>query len=291
MSAVVFSMLRDEQNIEAIDVMLQSLEAASSNTTTFTQLPETRTIREVVRQAIQVCSNDESSFGNTHERDFDETNTDQPESPLPLIGHQDQCEQVTVNLSTFLDCQQDGRDSILGTYAHEVESTHWTDVTSNSALIDHILALYFCWEYPTFASFSKEHFIQDFRVGITKYCSSLLVNAILAVGCRFSNHPEARQDANDSSTTGNHFFAEAMRLLELENNKHALTTIQALGLLSLREASCGRSNESIFFSNQSIRLAIEIGLHKEPNEISDEEDQIHDEVRSVTFWGAFNLDQ
>lgn len=33
----------------------------------------------------------------------------------------------------------------------------WTTVTSDTELIEHFLALYFCWEYPIFASLSKEH--------------------------------------------------------------------------------------------------------------------------------------
>ena len=82
-----------------------------------------------------------------------------------------------------------------------------------------------------------------------------------------------------------------MRLLNLEKDRHVLTTIQALGLMSLREASCGRSSQSLFLSGQSIRLAIEIGLHKDTPIDSSRQAEIDHEVRSATFWGAFSLDQ
>ena len=87
----------------------------------------------------------------------------------------------------------------------------WTTITSDATVVEHLLALYFCWEYPIFASLSKKHFMADFRYGILRYCSPLLVNAILALGCRYSDQPIARADPDDSTTTGDHFFAVPWR--------------------------------------------------------------------------------
>jgi hypothetical protein len=72
----------------------------------------------------------------------------------------------------------------------------WTALTSDNTLVQHLLALYFCWEYPTFASLSKEHFLQDFQEGRNRYCSPILVNALLALGCRFSTQPMSRANPN-----------------------------------------------------------------------------------------------
>lgn len=168
-------------------------------------------------------------------------------------------------------------------------SDQWTEITSDGAFVEHLLTLYFCWEYPTFASLSKEHFLSDFREGKGQYCSSLLVNALLALGCKFSNQLASRAVPNDPDTSGDHFFAEAERLLSLEDGKPTLTIVQALGLMSIREASCGRDSESWFYSGQSIRLAVELGLHLDvqKEDISDQDR----EVRCATFWGAFALDQ
>jgi len=38
-----------------------------------------------------------------------------------------------------------------------VPAETWTTITADEALVQHLLALYFCWEYLTFASLSKEH--------------------------------------------------------------------------------------------------------------------------------------
>ncbi len=166
-------------------------------------------------------------------------------------------------------------------------SNSWTSITNDVNLVQHLLALYFCWEYPTFASLSKEHFLRDFRDGRHRYCSSILVNALLALGCRFSTQPMTRANPNDPYSSGDHFFKESQRLFNQETDHHSLTTIQALGIMSIREASCGRDSESWYFAGQSIRLAIEMGLHR----IHEEGDEDELAVQLATFWGAFALDQ
>lgn len=166
-------------------------------------------------------------------------------------------------------------------------SDTWTRITRDVNLVHHLLALYFCWEYPTFASLSKEHFLRDFQDGRQRYCSPILVNALLALGCRFSTQPKTREFPNDPYSSGDHFFKEALRLLNDETDHHSLTVIQALGIMSIREASCGRDSESWYYSGQSIRLAIEMGLHQTP-EHGDLDEMA---VQSATFWGAFALDQ
>lgn len=163
----------------------------------------------------------------------------------------------------------------------------WTNITDDGSLVQHLLALYFCWEYPTFASLSKEHFLRDFQNGVQRYCSPILVNALLALGCRFSSKPSTRANPNDPYTSGDHFFKEAQSLFYKEKNHHNLTTIQALGIMSIREASCGRDSESWYYAGQSIRLAIEMGLHQLEEDGDDDEFA----VQAATFWGAFALDQ
>ncbi|KAH7109367.1 fungal-specific transcription factor domain-containing protein [Dactylonectria macrodidyma] len=166
------------------------------------------------------------------------------------------------------------------------QSTSWTSITNDINLVQHLLALYFCWEYPTFASLSKEHFLQDFQDGRHRYCSPILINALLALGCRFSTQPITRANPNDPYLCGDHFFGESQRLFHQETDHHNLTTVQALGIMSIREASCGRDSESWYCAGQSIRLAIEMGLHRLQGE--GDEDELA--VQAATFWGAFALD-
>jgi hypothetical protein len=178
---------------------------------------------------------------------------------------------------------EERRDDIL--YADKP----WTAVTQDVELLEHLISLYFCWEYPTFSSLSKEHFLRDFEIGRHRFCSPLLVNILSALGCRFSDRLIVRPAQVMGQLLGDQFYAEAERLWEKEQFDPSLTTIQATGLMSLWETSCGRDNRSSFYSKQAIIMAIEMGIHLRENE--PELPEAEDEVRSATFWGAFVLDQ
>lgn len=184
--------------------------------------------------------------------------------------------------------------------------TTWTTVTDDPALIDHLVNMYFAWHYPYFTTLSKHLFYAQFVRGVPAtaaaagpvYCTPLLVNAMLALGCHFTSTPGSRARPNDPSTAGDHFFKEAKRLI-LENDEHEsprLTTVQALALMSVREAGCGREAKGWVYSGMSFRMAMDLGLHLDPGSltegvggagISDEEV----DARRVTFWGCYLFDK
>ncbi|EEQ32333.1 nitrogen assimilation transcription factor nirA [Microsporum canis CBS 113480] len=173
--------------------------------------------------------------------------------------------------------------------------TSWTTVTENKELIRHLLTLYFTWHYAYFTTLSKELFYRDFMLGRpSQYCSALLVNAMLALGCHFSTWPVAREDPNDSSTAGDHFFKEAKRLI-LENDEHTkakLCTVQALALMSVREAGCGREGSGWVYSGMSFRMAYDLGLNVDSAGLGSYNLTAEDiDARRVTFWGCFLFDK
>jgi hypothetical protein len=163
----------------------------------------------------------------------------------------------------------------------------WTDISHDSELIEHLLALYFCWDYPTFASISKEHFWEDFINGRSRYCCPILVNALLALGCRCSLQPDTCAVYGEPKTSGDHFFDESLRLLNLEKDHATLTIVQALGIMSIRQASRGKDSESKFYATESMRISLDMGLNKADHK----HDKDEATVRAATFWGAFALDQ
>jgi hypothetical protein len=61
--------------------------------------------------------------------------------------------------------------------------------------------------------------------------------------------------------------------------------------MSIREASCGRISESSFLSGQSIRLAVEMGLHLESTYDDVDGDDSEKSVYKATFWGALSLNE
>jgi hypothetical protein len=183
-------------------------------------------------------------------------------------------------------------DEDIGSAKHRPSA--WTNVTTNDFLVNHLLALYFCWEYPTFASLSKEHFLLDYNSGAERFCSSLLVNAILAIGARLSDLVEVRMDPDDRHSAGDQFFNEAQRLLSNEATPTVIT-IQALNLMSLRQASSGNDGSGWHYARHAMRIALDLDLpgddpnqeHTSPTGFTRAERQ----VRVATFWGCFALEQ
>lgn len=175
----------------------------------------------------------------------------------------------------------------------------WTNVTDDVNLILHLLTMYFTWHYAYFTTLSKNLFYRDFSLGQqpstakrkTYYCSPLLLNAMCALGCHFTSHRGAREDAEDSATAGDHFFRECKRLL-LENDEHErprLTTVQALALMSVREAGCGREAKGWIYSGMSFRMSGDMGLNINTDQLS-LSDEAEEDVRRITFWGLYLFD-
>jgi hypothetical protein len=65
----------------------------------------------------------------------------------------------------------------------QTKPTTWTRVSANDALMRKLLEAYFMFEYPWEYIFHKDYFLEDMISGSNKYCSSLLVNAVLAKAC------------------------------------------------------------------------------------------------------------
>ncbi|KAK4870575.1 hypothetical protein LT330_004923 [Penicillium expansum] len=189
--------------------------------------------------------------------------------------------------------------SIQNSLAFDADKTHavsrWTEVTDDDSLISHLMTMYFTWHYPFFTTLSKNMFYRDYIRGVSSsYCSALLVNAILALGCHFSSWQGAFDDPQNPATAGNHFFKEAKRLV-LENDEHEnakLCTVQAFALMSVREAGCGREGKGWVYSGLSFRMAFDLGLNLDSanlgaHNLSDEEI----DARRITFWGCYLIDK
>lgn len=205
----------------------------------------------------------------------------------------------------YLGSSSDGEDVI--TKAEDIKQykkqedaiVSWTEVTSDPELIIHLINMYFTWHYTYFTTLSKSLFYSDFLLGKpthdtkrkTEYCTSLLVNAMLALGCHFTSWPSARDNHQDSATAGDHFFREAKRLI-LENDEHEhprLATVQALALMSVREAGCGREAKGWVYSGMSFRMAYDLGLNLDSSSATLDDQET--DARRITIWGCFLFDK
>lgn len=166
-------------------------------------------------------------------------------------------------------------------------SAVWFRSLQDAELVEHLLNLYFCWVHSTYPLFSRDHFLHDMGRGRSDYCSAILVNALLAFACHYSDRSQARMDPTNPATSGEHFFSEARRLL-YNVDSPSLTTVQALGVMSIRETSLGRDSNGYRLAGRCVRMALELGLHL--SVIGNGLKASDAEVRKITFWGIFNLE-
>ena len=69
-----------------------------------------------------------------------------------------------------------------------MKPSEWTSVCKDDGLLRDILTAYFMHEYHTFPVFHLDYFFEDMQSPRTnkrdiRFCSALLVNAVLAYGC------------------------------------------------------------------------------------------------------------
>ncbi|RPB00486.1 hypothetical protein L873DRAFT_1679814 [Choiromyces venosus 120613-1] len=179
------------------------------------------------------------------------------------------------------------RDTAGEDYLSNVQS--WTSVTDDTEFIGHLLSLYFTWEHTYYALFSEKIFLEDLVCGRKDFCSELLVNAILSLACAFSERTEARAKPDDRGTQGDHFFAEALRLLDQENMNDNInvTVIQALAVMGIREGGYSRDVKGLMYCSLAFRLASERDFCER---MSGDPNNAEVEVRRMTYWGSYCLD-
>ncbi|KAF2692176.1 hypothetical protein K458DRAFT_286529, partial [Lentithecium fluviatile CBS 122367] len=131
----------------------------------------------------------------------------------------------------------------------QAKASEWTSVSTNDRLMRRLLEEYFVNEHPWELVIHKDYFLEDLSTGKTDFCSSLLVNALLAKAC--------------VNTLSYQFMAEARRLWELEDEVPKLTTIQAGCLLHAAMNLNGHDKFGRSYTKQSVKMAQQMGLFHE----------------------------
>jgi hypothetical protein len=67
----------------------------------------------------------------------------------------------------------------------QVEAAPWTTVTSDNAFVSNALSAYYNWYHFHYLNFDWDLFLEAFKAKdlYSPYCSPLLVNAVLGMGC------------------------------------------------------------------------------------------------------------
>ncbi|KAM4062339.1 fungal zn(2)-Cys(6) binuclear cluster domain-containing protein [Hirsutella rhossiliensis] len=188
----------------------------------------------------------------------------------------------------------------------------WTRTGWTAALVLKSLGLLLTWDYLPLCLLCKDPFLRDFAAGTGRYCSSALVNALLALATRIVNEQQHqhhlhyhRRDsrlaagssvASPSSppsvtaqdwTDSQAFWNEAETLLRSNEQKQtSLPDVQALGIMALYQVSSGRESESRELAEAFAAAATDLCLQAPV--VADDHGE-YEKVRATTYCGAISL--
>ncbi|KEY72890.1 hypothetical protein S7711_06721 [Stachybotrys chartarum IBT 7711] len=164
--------------------------------------------------------------------------------------------------------------------------SRWTSVSSDDTLMREILKLYFLYEYPSAPFFHKDLFLDDMLAATGRFCTSLLVNAVLSQACHCYNRFTNRAEYWYPHTLGYKFSAEAKRLLELESlQDESITSIQAILILSCVLNFSGLDRIGLVYIRRALDMGRNLGLLDSPAEANDANVLRN---RVFTAWCLFN---
>jgi hypothetical protein len=168
-----------------------------------------------------------------------------------------------------------------------MDVARWTNACADNHLMKSLVHTYLFSDYQIFPSFHKDYFLDDMLSGNTRFCSSLLVNAVLAHACSCRTEIEKRAEYWNPNTLPYKFCAEARRLWELERAEpSSLTTVQAGIVINKIYNVCSMDKIGLNYGAQAASIAYELGLFEPNDSTLDKPQQI---VRDYTAWSLYSF--
>ncbi|KAI2615137.1 hypothetical protein GGR54DRAFT_642636 [Hypoxylon sp. NC1633] len=160
----------------------------------------------------------------------------------------------------------------------------WTKVSSDNAMLRVLLQIYFVFDFPFHPFFHKDLFLEDMLAGNRRFCSPLLVNAILGAAWHGYSKMKNRAEYWSPDNLGYRFLAEARRLFELEQANSTITAIQAAAIINSTCNLNGIDEISWVYTYKALEMAQNISLFS-PTPDESREWEI---VAGTTAWCLFN---
>ena len=172
----------------------------------------------------------------------------------------------------------------LDSYASEKQPDTWTRTGWTRAHVRHLFDAIFTWDYLPFCLLDKDLFIRDYESNSTRFCSSALVYATLAISARLINENDNEKVLPSGWLSSKLFCDEAKKALQqAEQSTTSLPDVQALGILSLYYLRCGLETTAM-----ELALSFYHGITDICEGVTPEsqEDELYNKVRTVTLHGA-----
>ncbi|GAB0134298.1 hypothetical protein EsDP_00002676 [Epichloe bromicola] len=174
-------------------------------------------------------------------------------------------------------------DPLLGS----AKPSEWTTVSADDAMMRKMLQVYFLNEYTWLNCFQKDYFLADMAAGRSRFCSALLVNALLASASMSYNGARSRHEYWSPNTLGYRFLTEAKRLweLEMEMERSRLTTVQAGVLLNIAHSMSGRDIIGWSYTVRAAEIAHTLGIFTSEKAVKS---MTMRRARDFTAWAFFS---
>ncbi|XEU94964.1 hypothetical protein FSHL1_000248 [Fusarium sambucinum] len=174
--------------------------------------------------------------------------------------------------------------TMVSTLLDSCQPSMWTTVSKDDELLREILRRYFTSVYVFLPFFHMDYFLYDMARGRRRFCSSLLVNTILAAGCRACPQIPDRHDFCNPSLLQYKFLSEARRLRELSDGESTITGVQADMILNLEHGMNGQDKLGFSLCVAAVATAQRLGLFDDyPATLS----KASRTVRTITAWALF----
>lgn len=170
----------------------------------------------------------------------------------------------------------------------DAQTDRWTRAGWTVASVRRLLDALLTWDYLPFCLMCKDPFLRDYYSGSSRYCSSALVNALLALATRVvhENGDEAESPGPGFKCGSKPFFDEADAIIRSTGPSASLPDIQAIGILALYQITCGREAEAQALADSFAARIADLCL-QEPL-VGSEADE-YAKVRATSYCGAVSL--
>ncbi|KAL2141532.1 hypothetical protein VTI28DRAFT_2232 [Corynascus sepedonium] len=198
---------------------------------------------------------------------------------LPGDGALEEDSEVCPTRSTILSLPPLPLDA----YASDAQVDTWTRVGWTKAHVRHLVDALKTWDCMVLCLLPEDLFLRDYASGSNRFCSSALVNVILALSTRLIN--EASDDAGllpSGWLRSRVFINEAKACLRSNTPLQNLPDIQAFGLLSLYYLRCGREADAREYAEGFVSAIA--GLFQGASETTEEGDYAR--ALTTTYCGA-----
>lgn len=166
----------------------------------------------------------------------------------------------------------------------------WTNSGWTKLHVRELVTSVLSWDGIPLCVVNKGHFLADFDTGAAQYCSSTLVNGLLAIATRLeeNNHHHHHQDTTHRGrgVPSSYDFIREARACSLDKDYvSALANIQALGVLALYQTSFGQIVETQKLVDDYAAATASLYLSKSTAAPGNDYDRVCEE----TYHGAISL--